>query len=179
VDAELLGHIERMLGLNLASPPTSAVGRLFDAASALAGVCHESSFEGEAPMRLEALCTPAGAPARPLPLARDAHGLWRSDWAPLVDLMLEARLPVAERAAGFHATLAQTLVDQACAVAAERRFTRVGLTGGVFQNRTLSALAVAGLRKAGFEALIPEQVPVNDAGISYGQAVEAAARGIP
>jgi hydrogenase maturation protein HypF len=172
-----LEPIHRMLQAKLACPRTSAAGRLFDAASALAGACHEASFEGEAPMRLEALCPSAGADGPVLGLSRDAHDVWRSDWAPLVEFMLDDLLPLADRATGFHAALARALVDQARAVAAERPFTRVGLTGGVFQNRTLTALAGAGLRAAGFDVLIPEQVPANDAGISYGQAIEAAARG--
>jgi hydrogenase maturation protein HypF len=177
VDRGRLEPIHRMLQANLACPRTSAVGRLFDAASALAGACHASSFEGEAPMRLEALCSPAGGAGPVLALARDAHGVWRSDWAPLVDFMLDESLAPGDRAAGFHASLARALVDQARAVRARQPFTRVGLTGGVFQNRTLTALAATGLRAAGFDVLIPEQVPANDAGISYGQVIEAAARG--
>ena len=82
-----------------------------------------------------------------------------------------------ERAGAFHAALAQALVDQARAVWQRHpNLHRIGLTGGVFQNRTLTALAHGLLRAAGFEVLIPEQVPVNDAGISYGQVIEAAAR---
>jgi hydrogenase maturation protein HypF len=162
-----------------AVPRTSAAGRLFDAASALAGVCAEASFEGEAPMRLEALCPPQPLPGPELPLAPDPAGVLRSDWAPLVELMADARLPVPERAGRFHAAMAQALVAQARAVQARHAVRRVGLTGGVFQNRTLGALAHAGLEAAGFEVLLPERVPVNDAGISFGQAVEAAARGGP
>ena len=173
---EQLIQLNRMMERKLACPQTSAVGRLFDAASALAGVCTEASFEGEAPMRLEALCAPAGAPARALPLTRDARGVWRSDWSPLVDLMLDASLPLAERSCGFHASLARALVDQARAVQADHPARCVGLSGGVFQNRTLTALAHAALGEAGFDVLIPEQIPVNDAGISYGQIIEAAAR---
>ena len=175
-DGEAQRQVRRMLDQDLACPATSAVGRLFDAASALAGVCRDASFEGEAPMKLEALCAPHGAAARPLGLARDERGVWRSDWAPLVDLMLDRDLPVGERAAGFHEALAGALVDQARAVRTEHDFGVVGLTGGVFQNRRLTALARAGLRDAGFEVLIPEQAPVNDAGISYGQVIEALAR---
>jgi hydrogenase maturation protein HypF len=90
--------------------------------------------------------------------------------------MLDGAHPLAGRAAAFHAALAGALVDQARAVAAERPVRHVGLTGGVFQNRTLARLAIAGLREAGFEALLPGQLPVNDAGISYGQVIEAMAR---
>jgi hydrogenase maturation protein HypF len=52
---------------------------------------------------------------------------------------------------------------------------RIGLSGGVFQNRVLTERAQALLMDEGFEVLIPQRLPVNDAGISYGQLIEAAA----
>jgi len=156
------------------APTTTAVGRLFDAAAALLGVCLKASYEGEAPMRLEALCEKA-APPLALPLARDAAGIWRSDWSPLVPALLDARRTPAARAAMFHASLAQTLCAQALAVREHTGVTRVGLGGGVFQNRILSEQVQARLTAAGFEVLIPQRLPVNDAVISYGQLIEAAA----
>ena len=159
-------------GLN--SPMTSAVGRLFDAAAALAGVCTQASFEGEAPMRLEALVEEPFAGIA-LPLHRDEAGVLRSDWAPLVAAMRDQCRAISQRAAMFHATLAGVIVDQAVAIRAANDLTRVGLCGGVFQNRVLAELAVEGLTSAGFEVLLPEVLPVNDAAISFGQVVEAAA----
>ncbi len=159
-------------GIN--APATTAVGRLFDAAAALLGVCLRASYEGEAPMRLEAFCKEA-APALALPLARDAAGVWRSDWAPLVSGMLDARSTIPVRAAVFHATLAQALCEQALAIREDTGVTRVGLAGGVFQNSILSEQVQARLRTAGFEVLMPQLLPINDAAISYGQLIEAAA----
>jgi hydrogenase maturation protein HypF len=161
-------------GLN--TPSTTAVGRLFDAAAALLGICLEASYEGEAPMRLEALCEDA-APTPPvaLPLARDAAGIWRSDWAPLVPALLDPQCPLGVRAAMFHASLAQALCEQARAVREDTGVTRIGLGGGVFQNLILSEQVQAQLTAAGFEVLMPQRLPVNDAAISYGQLIEATA----
>jgi hydrogenase maturation protein HypF len=159
-------------GLN--APMTTSVGRLFDGASALLGVCSVASYEGEAPMRLEALCQDVVSPL-PLPLVQDVTGIWRSDWAPLVPPMLDANLAPAFRAALFHATLAQALCDQARAVRGQTGVSRIGFSGGVFQNRVLTERTQALLSVAGFDVLIPERLPTNDAAISYGQLVEAAA----
>jgi hydrogenase maturation protein HypF len=156
------------------APRTTAVGRLFDAAAALLGICLHTSYEGEAPMCLEALCEQR-ADALPMPLARDALGMWRSDWGPLVHAMLDERCDSSARAAMFHASLAQTLCEQALAVRNDSGVRRVGLSGGVFQNRVLTERAQALLIAEGFEVLIPQRLPVNDAGISYGQLIEAAA----
>jgi hydrogenase maturation protein HypF len=155
----------------LNSPASSAVGRLFDAAAALCGVCTHASFEGEAPMRLEAIANGAGD-AVPLPLERDPAGIWRSDWAPLLPMLADASRPQSERAARFHISLAQALVEQAQQLRAQTGIASVGLTGGVFQNRLLAEAAIARLAAAGFRVHLPERLPVNDAGLSFGQVIE-------
>jgi hydrogenase maturation protein HypF len=156
------------------APWTTAVGRLFEAAGALLGLCLRASFEAEGPMLLAALCTAGAAPVT-LPLSRDSLGIWRSDWDPLVHSLLDQRRSTAERAAILHASLAQALLDQALAVRADCGVTRVGLSGGVFQNSVLTDQVRQLLRAAGFEVLIPRLLPVNDAAISFGQLIEAAA----
>jgi hydrogenase maturation protein HypF len=153
------------------SPITTAVGRLFDAAAALSGVCMTSSFEGEAPMRLEALCKTQEAPIA-LPMLRDQVGIWRSDWSPLVALMLNTKLTPSFRAASFHSSMAHALLAQARAVREQTRVNCVGLSGGVFQNRVLTEQAVSLLGASGFEVLIPKALPLNDASISFGQLIE-------
>jgi hydrogenase maturation protein HypF len=154
------------------TPTTTSVGRLFDAASALLGVCDRSSYEGEAAMRLETLCSEAQAPIQ-LPLAQDAKGLWRSDWAPLLPTLQDPSCPPSVRAGVFHASLAHALCEQALAVRGMSGVERVGLSGGVFQNRVLTEHVHTLLAKAGFEVLMPTLLPVNDAAISFGQLVEA------
>ena len=155
------------------APLTTAVGRLFDAAAALAGVRLTTSYEAEAPMCLEALCGSVDSPIA-LPLARDAGGIWRCDWAPLVATMLDTTRSAAARAGVLHASLARALCEQAFAVREQTGVGRVGLTGGVFQNRWLTERIDAQLTAAGFEVLLPAQLPVNDAAISFGQLIEAA-----
>jgi len=156
-------------GLN--APETSAVGRLFDAAAALTGTCERASFEGQGPMLLEALCTAPGQ-AVPLPLARDTAGLWRSDWEPLLAALLDKKCDPGEQAARVHATLARALVEQARAIRRERPVAAVGLAGGVFQNRVLTALACEWLQAEGFTVHLGQRLPVNDAGLCFGQLIE-------
>jgi hydrogenase maturation protein HypF len=170
-DLGLLRHAwER--GLNC--PRTSSAGRLFDAAAALLGLVSNASFEAQAPMALEAACA-GDVEAIPLPLER-RDGLWVSDWEPLLERLLDGAAGPGERAALFHATLAGALLDQARTLRAEHGVSRIGLTGGVFQNRVLCERVARDAAREGFAVFIPERVPCNDAGLSFGQLVEAGAR---
>ena len=158
------------------SPQTDAVGRLFDAAAALIGVNSYSTFEGQAPMYLEAAASGVTRPLRvTLPLS-ERDGLVECDWAPLIPAMLDTQRTVPERAALWHESVAQALLAQACAVRSRLRFEVVGLAGGVFQNRLLTERVTELLQEERFQVLLPERLPSNDAAISYGQIVEAGLR---
>jgi hydrogenase maturation protein HypF len=157
-------------GLNC--PRTSSVGRLFDGACALLGLVKRASYEGQAPMRLEAACDGMAEPI-PLPLRRRPDGVLESDWAPLIEMLQDGRQSVPARAACFHASLAEMLLAQARAIRAERGISRLGLTGGVFQNRILCEQIVNVAEREGFTVQIPERLPCNDAGLSFGQLIEA------
>jgi len=159
----------------LNAPVTSAVGRLFDAAAAMSGVCLQASFEGQGPMWLEAIAAGAGE-ALQLPVSQRPDGVLETDWGPLFDCMKDAGRPMETRAGLFHDTLAEALLRQACAVAESRPVGAVGLCGGVFQNRRLTEACVQRLRDAGFEIVLGERLPVNDAALSFGQVVEYAGR---
>ena len=151
---------------------TSAVGRLFDAAAALSGLIEHASFEGHAPMLLEAACAGNACDAIPMPLNRDAQGIWRSDWAPLLPMLLDASLSISERADVFHASLARALLAQANAVLALHPVQCIGLAGGVFQNSRLTGLAVNLFASAGLQVRTAQRLPVNDGGLSFGQIIE-------
>jgi hydrogenase maturation protein HypF len=168
------GLLRHAFNQGVNSPSSTSVGRLFDAAAALTGVCTMSSYEAEAGMRLEALCDDAAPPVS-LPLARDEQGIWRSNWGPLLLHLLDERQTPAFRSAQFHSSLAHALLDQALYVRRDTRVNRVGLAGGVFQNRVLTEHVHALLSEQGFEVSVPSQLPLNDAAISFGQVVEATA----
>jgi hydrogenase maturation protein HypF len=154
-------------------PRTSSAGRLFDAAAALLGIVSHASFEAQAPMALEAAATGDGSAVR-LPLER-RDGLWVSDWKPLLDRLLDSGASVGHRAALFHATLARAVLDQARAVRTAHGVSRIGLTGGVFQNRVLCERVARDAEGDGFEVFVPERIPCNDAGLAFGQLIETGA----
>jgi hydrogenase maturation protein HypF len=174
--------VQRAWRQRVNAPQTSSVGRLFDAAAALVLGVREVSYEGQAPMMLEAIAglaprAPAAAqPAAPLPLYADPEGLLRLDWEPLLAPLLATERSAAERAASFHARLAASIVAVALHERRASAVERVALTGGVFQNARLAELAHEGLSAAGFQVFLSERLPCNDGGLSYGQIIECVGR---
>jgi hydrogenase maturation protein HypF len=143
---------------------TTAAGRLFDAAAGLLGVCQLSSFEGEAPMRLEAL-------ARGELEGSDQYRLDGGvlDFGPLLATLAEERDP-ARGARLFHGTLVRGLAAWAARAAGRAGIDTVALGGGCFLNARLAIELPRELRRAGLRPLLPRAVPPNDAAVSLGQA---------
>lgn len=165
------GGILQWLEKGVPLPETSSMGRLFDAAAALTGICSHQSYEGQAAMMLEAH-SKGSANAVPLPLSSEA-GILRWDWRPLIPLLLDSRRTAEERGSIFHASIAQAVVDLALRYRDHHACNAVGLTGGVFQNNLLTLEIQQRLLGSGVGVLIPERLPLNDAGLSFGQVVEA------
>jgi hydrogenase maturation protein HypF len=166
----------------VAAPVTTSAGRLFDAVAALCGGPLHVAYEGQAAIELEALADPFERGAYELPLVERPAGA-----PPGGELVLDPRPTVlaaaADVAAGvapgvvsarFHRGLAAAAARACAAVAADRGLGTAVLSGGVFQNRLLLEAAAAGLERAGLRVLLPERVPANDGGISFGQAAIAA-----
>ncbi len=155
------------------SPLTSSMGRLFDAVAALCGLRCEVSYEGQAAIDLEAAAWRAD---RRLGGGYDAELI---DPRPLVcavvaDLRAGTEIPTV--AARFHRAIAAATIAALGRIAGERGLGTVVLSGGVFQNRLLAQTVAADARTAGLRVLVPERLPPNDGGISFGQASIAAAR---
>ena len=165
---QVLGMLER----GLRCPPTTSLGRWFDAAAGLLGVCDATSFEGQAAMRLETLARRRG---QTLPLAGGYHIDTRPDGPSVLNLypllhQLVGETDAARGASHFHATLIDAFAQWIGDAAHATGLRRVALAGGCLLNRELSIglrhkLATRGL--AVFEA---QHVPPGDGGIALGQA---------
>jgi hydrogenase maturation protein HypF len=167
-------RVFEQLCANPATLRTSSCGRLFDAVSALTGVCRESSYEGEAPMLLEAAAEEEEG--EPYPFALDAAAI---DTRPLVRAVCAdvlAGVPAGRISTRFHSTLAD-IMEAVCVGLRERTgLDRVCMSGGTFQNATLCGRARRRLERRGFTVYTHRRVPANDGGLALGQALIAARR---
>ncbi|MCI9888444.1 carbamoyltransferase HypF [Micrococcales bacterium 31B] len=171
---------------------TTSAGRLFDAAGSVLNLCHEATFEGQGAIALEAAARralsgrdaawalaeverPGGEAGRvagqaapvyaPALLPWEAimrHLVAESSAAPLT-AALQGRL-----ALSFHVWLGEAAADLVARVGVPREVP-VGLTGGVFANRVLTAVCRLHLQRLGYRVLTHRAVPANDGGLALGQ----------
>ncbi len=176
--------IER--GIN--SPRTSSMGRLFDAAAAILGICGQATYEGEPAIELEAAAWRALSSESTCPTGNmasfsvtessrpdDCHVLNSKS---LIEELLEgigADVPAGQLALDFHVAVARSSAHIASEICAREDIDAVALSGGVFMNRLLLQLLTRELKSMGLTVLVPHSVPVNDGCISYGQAAIARA----
>lgn len=184
---------EQMIDRGLNTPMTSSVGRLFDAASALLGVCDEPTYEGEPAILLEAAMGAVSglddydAAAERYAIVVEKNAATETSTAQdtsvvLLDAAHTFRALLDDRTAGvsvsviarrFHDAFVQAVIDSALLVRGVYDIETVVLTGGVFMNRYLIEYSLAGLEAAGFRVAINRDLPPNDGCISFGQAVVA------
>jgi hydrogenase maturation protein HypF len=163
--------LTHQLETGLGCVPTSSMGRLFDAVSALAGVRQVVAYEAQAAIELEGLSRDADCGATAYAFDVDPQQVPAViDPAPvLAAVIADTRAGVRAGAIGarFHRAVAALIVDLADAAVAGTH--TVALSGGVFQNALLLRLALNGLRDKGFEVITHRCVPPNDGGIALGQ----------
>ena len=181
LEGKPLKTVMGMLATGANVPTASSTGRLFDAVAAALGLYTErTDYEGQAAVALEALVDRAALEDAPYPFAviegealrLSAEPMWR---ALLADLRRGTERGVV--AARFHAGLASAWFSLCRQVSVPAdRFEAVALSGGCFQNATLTELLSDRLIGAGYRVLRHTRFPAGDGAISLGQAAVAAAR---
>ena len=187
-----LATLDAMLASDTNSPLASSCGRLFDAVAAAVGICPEKvNYEGQAAIELEtaidlfafaheddsmAYSFTIDEQGSGEPLTINSTSMWMSL---LEDLLSNTSTGIIS--ARFHKGLVlgmMKLIRKVCEGQAGRTIKCIALSGGVFQNKALYEYFLTQLRTENFDVLTHRQLPVNDGGISFGQAVVAAARSI-
>lgn len=170
----LMGLFRQQLKTGLNSPKTSSMGRLFDAASALAGIRQKVNYEAQAAIELETRVETSEKGFYEFEIGKEDV-----DPAPLIrslvrDVRKEENSGVI--AARFHNGIAEMTLQVCQSIRKQTGLSVVVLSGGVWQNLTLLQRSLTRLRQNGFEVYIHKLVPPNDGGLSLGQAVVAATR---
>jgi hydrogenase maturation protein HypF len=163
------GPLLQLLDRGLRCPPTSSLGRWFDAAAGLLGICAVSAFEGEAAMRLESLAAQHGTVDPLVSGWRWLNDGQQLDFLPLMSALADIRNP-AYGAALFHATVADGLANWLKFAVDRENVTKIAVSGGCAMNLTLTSALRSTLAASGLELLEARRAPANDGGLALGQA---------
>jgi hydrogenase maturation protein HypF len=175
-DEKYVRPLRAMHDMGINSVQSTSCGRLFDAVSAVLGICRSQSFEGGASMGLEFA---AERYLKKCELSRSFHIRENSSGGrsilPTDELfyrIVEERLngrAAEELAYFFHEALASMTADAAVRLRDSSGCDTVALSGGCYQNRLLLRLTEDRLERYGFTVLRAHEIPPNDGGISLGQ----------
>ncbi len=163
--AEEIQAYYQMFQQGLNTPKTSSLGRLFDAVYAFCGFTERLGYEGESGLVLETL-------SRHVTTTQCYPYHLEDDGTITYDAMVECMLNevnTEEMALKFINTVSMIIVD----IAMRRPHLPIILSGGVFQNGVLVSQVTEALQKRGRRCYMQQQTPVNDGGISLGQAYYA------
>lgn len=161
-----LPFLGQMLERQVNCPKTSSMGRLFDAAAALAGLRGTCSYEGQAAMEWMGLAERAAKSVGAYKLELEGSRiLWRGLICAMLSDLRKAT-PIEVMARRFHEALVNLILE----IADIESNTQLALCGGCFQNSLLAERALTELKARGRHAALPLQFPPNDASISLGQA---------
>ncbi|MDO4411223.1 MAG: carbamoyltransferase HypF [Akkermansia sp.] len=165
--------IEIMAKNGINSPWCSSMGRLFDAVAFLCGFRGEQGCEGHAAMYLEGLVQAKNDEREEAYKWHLTEGeIIEADWSEVlmgIERDVQNKVPVSHIARKFH----ESLVDLVRMLIQKAGLTRVALGGGCFQNAFLLEGLEQMTQHIGCELHVPEQIPCNDGGISFGQVVAA------
>lgn len=149
------------------SPLSSGAGRLFDAVSAILGLCYINTFEGEAAIALESL------------VSKNIEATYEFEIGEDIDFSLcikgilsdmEDNLDLTVIATKFHNTVSYAILEAVRKISEMYDIKDIVLSGGTFQNRYLLQKTMFRLLSLGYNVHVNERVPCNDGGISLGQA---------
>jgi hydrogenase maturation protein HypF len=163
-----------MIDRSINTPMISSCGRLFDAVAAILGINFWSTFQAEAPMRLEAMADQSEKGVYPYEIFKG-----QVSFKPLIRNLTKDLLdgvPGPKISGRFHNTVIQVIREIIHLARREHQLDRVVLSGGCFQNRILTEAVVEGLRKEHVQVYIPGRIPLNDQGIALGQLAIGAAQ---
>ncbi len=154
---------------------TSSCGRLFDAVSAILGICTVNKYEGQAAVELEIRADPWEKGSYSYAIQPD-QGILLMDVFPMWEELLadiKGKSSVGSISMKFHLTLAQMFSAVLVKLRETTGLNQVVLSGGVFHNQLLLLHLIHLLKEEGFLVYHNRHVPPGDGGISLGQAIIA------
>ena len=168
--------LQNQLETGFNSPVTTSMGRFFDAVSSILNLTHCSSYEGEAAINLEMISDENIKEEYDFKLINTEGKIIIDDLYIFNQIIKDIRnnIPKNIISSKFHNTLATVILKISKIINKKYGIKNIALSGGVFQNNLLLNKCYNIIQRDDFKLYSNFKVPVNDGGISLGQAYLAA-----
>jgi len=167
--------IVEMVEKNVNCPKTSSCGRLFDAVAAMSGGLHTIKYEGQAAIEFMQKYNNLNVQ----PFDYEIHqfkNIKQLMISPIIRSIvkgIQSEESIQMLSNRFHKTLLELFIDIAKSAKNETGISDIVLSGGVFQNHVIFEEIIPRLQYENFNVYTHNKVPMNDGGISLGQAMIA------
>lgn len=171
IEKSKIDLIDKMLNKKINSPFTSSVGRLFDGVSSILNLTQYTTFEGEGAMLLESSASLFNDSFYETEISKGTNE-YIVKISPLIEEIvkdIKRGVKREEISSKFHNFICETILKLAKILRDKYLINDIVISGGVFQNLYLLVRLQSILPKEGFNLYIPNNIPINDGGISFGQ----------
>lgn len=177
ITVDMLDILMKASNRKLNTVRSTSTGRVLDSVAVALGICTENSYDGECPMKLEAV-------ARRSDIHLEMEFI-KSNYGQVLDTthlllqIIELREKGKNRSELAYAaqhSIGQGLAEIACEVARDEQILHVGFSGGVAVNQIITKSIVNHIQENNLVPIIHSFVPPGDGGISVGQVATAAVR---
>ena len=168
--------LNQMLEKKINTPVTSSCGRLFDAVSAILGICKKVTYEAQAAIELEMFADDKNSSSYDKVISgfnAFSNNLNLDNLISYIVRDYQNKRDIPEIVSKFHNTLSEIFMQVAIEISKKTKIKKVALSGGVFQNIYLFNSLNQKLKQNDFDVITHSQLPSNDGGLALGQIVIA------
>jgi hydrogenase maturation protein HypF len=168
-DEPAAATVMSMLQRDFNCPRTSSMGRVFDAAAGLLGLCHKMEFEAQAAIALEQAATRNIGIHKAMPNGWRLSPKGELDLLPLLNTLADIK-DTGQGAVLFHTTLIEAIADWIAQATQQTGITVIACGGGCFFNKLLSGGLRERMDAMGVRMLTTKKLLPGDTAIALGQA---------
>lgn len=176
-NAQRVQIIKKLQQQNMNTIMTSSLGRLFDGIASLLNIVQYAEYEAQGAILLQQAAENFQGRTSPYKCSIQKKERLVIQITPLVSQIkqdLQKKLSREEMAYKFHLWVVEAIIM----VTKELGITKIACSGGCFQNRLLTELLQQKIKTTDITLYLNNEVPPNDAGISFGQIIYAQLQGV-
>ena len=170
---KLYNQILSLLNSEIKNTQVCSAGRYLDAMAAICGISNFCEYEGQTAALLESLVKKNKYGFYPFDFIHKKNNTSEIQFSKTIEYLLKdlkSKVSLEQVSGKIHETICRIILKQASFFCKKFTVNQIALSGGVFQNKYILSRTIKLLEKENFKVFYNKLVPINDGGISLGQA---------